>query len=82
MKLIKEGKWLIPWSGEFTCRECESIFLVEEKDLEPSGNQTDSNYFQCQSCKTTNYVDIKRLPTRVKKELNNKRKYWNSGDNW
>lgn len=80
MKVLKSGKWKNPWSATLMCQICSAELLVEEKDLQPQGNQADSNYFTCIECGKNNYVDTKTLPLRVKEELNKKRKYWSSGD--
>lgn len=82
MKLIKNGKWNDPWSGKYFCSTCDAEILVEEVDLQPQGNETDSNYYICLECKKANYIHKDHLPLRVKEELNKKRKYWNSGDPW
>lgn len=78
MKVIKEGIWPIPCKKEYTCRECEAILEVSEKDLKPEGNSTDSNYYHCPLCGRVNSVDKKDLSIRVREDLNKRRHYWDS----
>lgn len=80
MKILKTGNWNNPWSGTYCCGTCDAQVLVEEVDLQPQGNETDSNFYICLECKKCNYIPKEHLPLRVREELNNKRKYWNSGD--
>lgn len=82
MKILKTGKWNNPWSGTFICETCDAELLVEENDLKPQGNETDSNYYNCAECGKTNYIPKTQIPLRVLEMLNSKRKYWNSGDSW
>ena len=80
MKVLKIGKWNNPWSGTFVCKICDAQLLVEEADLQPQGNDTNSNFYQCPECGKVNYIPSDQLPQRVLEELNKKRKYWSSGD--
>ena len=80
MKVLKKGKWNNPWSGKFVCKICDAELLIEEADLVPQGNETDSNYWNCLECGKQNYIKENCLPQRVKEELNKKRRYWISGD--
>jgi len=33
VKIIKEGKWNLPFSMEATCSKCEAVLLIEEGDV-------------------------------------------------
>lgn len=80
MKILKAGNWNNPWSGNFICKTCDAELLVEETDLQPQGNQSDSNYYVCLEGGKSNYIPKEQLPQRILEELNKNRKYWNSGD--
>lgn len=80
MKILKTGKWNHPWSGKYFCSTCDAELLVEEEDLKPQGNKTDSNYYTCLECGKNNYIQKDNLPLRVLEELNSKRRYWSTGD--
>ncbi|OGF38049.1 hypothetical protein A2482_00375 [Candidatus Falkowbacteria bacterium RIFOXYC2_FULL_48_21] len=78
MKVLEEGKWKNPWSGEYVCCEksCGAKLLVEENDLLARFDKTDENYFVCPICGRENNVPRNDLPLRLKEKLNKKRKYY------
>ena len=80
MKIIKEGKWNVPWTGNATCPTCEAELLVEEKDVLPTYNEM-SYFCECVICKKRIELKAKDLPLRVKEEVDKKRK-WSSGSAW
>ncbi|HTM68016.1 MAG TPA: hypothetical protein VL426_01850 [Candidatus Binatia bacterium] len=82
MKVVKEGKWNVPWSGEYGCRTCEAVLHLDEADVKPTDNRSNEFYFVCPVCGKTTEVPAKDLPLRVKETLEKKRKYWSSGDPW
>lgn len=81
MKVLKEGKWHVPWSMEMVCPEssCDATLLVEEVDLKPVDNGT-GYYSICAVCGHHVPVPAKDLPLRVKEVLDKKRKYSNYYD--
>lgn len=81
MKVVKEGKWNVPWSGEFPCGTCEAVLLVEEADVKPVDNST-GFYFVCAVCGKHNAIPVKDIALRVREAVEKKRKYWSSGDPW
>ena len=80
MKVVKEGKWNVPWSGEFECGVCEATLLVEESDVKPVDNECGRYYFICAVCGKQNDVPMKDIAQRVREEVEKKRKYWSSSD--
>lgn len=80
MKILKIGKWNVPWSGTFICETCFAELLVEEADLQAQGNETNCNFYKCAECEKINYIPKNQLPQRVLEKMNKNRKYWNSGD--
>ena len=81
MKVVKEGKWNVPWSKECACKTCEAVLLVDEADVKPVDNST-GFYFVCPICGKHTSVESRDLPLRVREALEKKRKYWSSGDPW
>ena len=81
MKVLEQGKWKNPWSGEYVCCEksCGAKLLVEENDLKPKYDRSNVNYFVCPVCGEENNVLCENLPKRLKDALNKKRQYsiWN-----
>jgi len=77
MKVLEEGNWKNPWSGEYVCCEksCGAKLLLEENDLKTRFDEDDKNYFVCPVCGRENNVPSKDLPLRLKEKLNNKRGY-------
>lgn len=78
MKVMKEGKWNVPWSHEYACSTCEAVLLVEESDVKPTYNEM-KYHFVCCVCGKDTEVPHKDLPLRVKEALDKKRK-WSSYD--
>ena len=79
MKVLKEGKWNVPWSTEKVCSTCEATLLVEESDVKATDYAT-TYHFVCVVCGKVNYIDHKELPLRVCEEKEKKRKYSSSSD--
>ena len=81
MKVLKEGKWNIPWSGEYDCPTCEARLLVDEKDVKAVdyGHGFDC---VCPLCGKSVKISDKDLPQRVREALERKRKHqsWSSRD--
>lgn len=78
MKVIKEGKWNVPWSGESTCSTCDAVLLIEEVDVKPV-DYGSGYFYACCVCGKHNVMNEKMLPLRIKEEKNKTRKY-SSGD--
>ncbi len=78
MKILKEGKWNLPWTMEVDCPTCEARLLVEEKDVKPTYNLSGSFYCECAICKKRIDLKAKDLPLRVQEEVDKKRS-WSSG---
>lgn len=74
MKVLKEGKWNVPWSTENVCATCEATLLVEESDVKATDYGT-TFHFVCAVFGKVNYVAVKELPLRVSEEKEKKRKY-------
>lgn len=74
MKVIKEGKWNVPWTGNHICPTCSAELLVEEADVKPV--DYGSGYFcSCPCCSKSIPIDGKDLCLRLKEALDRKRKY-------
>lgn len=79
MKVLKEGKWNLPWSGKAICPTCDAELLVEEGDVKPVDYGT--GYFcACGVCGKAIMIPDKDLPLRIKEALDKKRKY--SSSDW
>lgn len=78
MKVLKEGKWNVPWTGTVTCPTCEAELLIEESDVKPTANAY-KYYCLCAICGKTIMIDDKDMPLRLKETVDKKR-YWNSSD--
>lgn len=77
MKVIKEGKWTVPWQQEIVCIEpqCGAQLLAEEADvIAPDYEYVDVFKVACPVCGTSVFLKDKDLPRRVKDVLNKKRK--------
>ena len=80
MKVLKEGKWNLPWSGTFTCPTCEAELLVDEADVKPTYNAM--TYFcTCAICGKSIPLKEKDFPLRVKEAVDRKRE-WSSSSDW
>ena len=77
MKVLKEGKWNVPWVGGGICpnKECGAEIEVYECDLRPTFDTRDA--FECICCVCGHSIPIgaDKLPLRVREELEKKRKY-------
>ncbi len=74
MKILKEGKWKLPWIGEFSCSTCEAVLQVEESDVKPTYNKM--TYFAtCTACGHPFDIPGKRLTQRLKEKLDQKREW-------
>lgn len=80
MKILKEGKWNLPWTMEADCPTCEARLLVEEPDVKPTHN-TMAYFCACMICKKQINLSAKDLPLRVKEEVDKKRT-WSSSSAW
>lgn len=81
MKILKEGKWKLPWIGEFPCPTCEALLQVEESDVKPTYDKGSSYYTTCEACGHEFNVPGGKLPQRLKEQLDAKRK-WSSSSDW
>lgn len=80
MKVVKEGKWNVPWSGEFKCDTCEAMLLVEEHDVKPTYNKNAKYYFVCCVCGKSNDLPANAVAQRVREAVDKKREYSSSSD--
>lgn len=80
MKVLKEGKWNIPWTGEFSCPTCEARLLVEEADVLPVDNEPNRYECVCAICGKRFSLKKDEIAQRVREAVDKKRKYWSSGD--
>ena len=80
MKVLAEGTWKNPWSGEFVCptKSCGAKLLVEEADVKARDYSTGYVY-KCPICGKDNLVPTDDLPQRIKEVLDRVRKV-SSGD--
>jgi hypothetical protein len=81
MKLIKEGKWNVPWTGTISCTTCEAGLLVEEADVKPVYNEM-RYYCVCVVCGKDISLNVKDLPLRLKEAVDKKRKWNTSSSDW
>lgn len=80
MKVLKEGKWNVPWTMEVDCRTCEARLLVEEPDVKPVDNESTKYYCVCAICGKHVDLPCKDIALRVRETVDKKRKFWSSGD--
>lgn len=80
MKVLKEGKWNVPWTGTATCPTCDAELLVEESDVKPTYNEM-SYYCDCAVCGKRIDLKAKDFPLRLKEAVDKKRK-WSSSSDW
>ncbi len=80
MKIIKEGKWNIPWTTELSCPTCEAKLLIEEVDVQPVGNESNKYYCICVICNKECSIKKDDIAQRVREIVDKKRKYWSTGD--
>lgn len=73
MKVIKEGKWNVPWSAELSCKTCEARLLVEESDVKARDYYNDGFTFTCPLCGKVSVINGSELPLRVQEEKNKRR---------
>lgn len=65
MKVIKEGKWNLPWTAQMSCPTCEAILLVEEKDVKPV-DYSSGDFCMCMLCGKSIAIHAKDLAQRVR----------------
>lgn len=76
MKVLKEGKWHLPWSAELPCATCEAVLLVEEADVKATDYDSSGGYHAvCPICTRAVVVPKNGLPLRMTDALGKKRKY-------
>lgn len=80
MKVIKEGKWNIPWSSQYTCPTCEAVLLVEESDVKPTYN-TMTYWCTCALCGKTIVLPNESIAQRVRETVDKKRE-WSRSSSW
>ncbi len=78
MKILKEGKWHLPWTTEAVCGTCEARLLVEEPDVKPTFDATNKFYWVCAICGKENDLPAKELTQRVREAVEKKRRYASS----
>ena len=78
MKVVKEGNWKNPWSGEIACSNsrCGTTLLVEESDIKPTFDEYDRFHFVCAVCGTTVNVFARDLPPRMVEAIGATRGYY------
>lgn len=81
MKVLKEGKWHLPWSAEAVCKACQATVLVEEGDVEPTFGEFNAFYWRCPACDVCNEISEAAIHPRVKCEVEKRRQY-SSSDDW
>ena len=74
MKVIKEGKWNLPWSKEYNCATCEAQLLVEEADVKPKYNDY-GYHFICSICTKSNDIKKSEIPLRLAENVDTKREW-------
>ncbi len=78
MKVIKEGKWTVPWQQEVICtdKQCEAQLLIEETDV-VAPDHSDLFKAVCPVCGTSLVLNSSGLPRRIKDALNKtRRNFW------
>lgn len=80
MKVLKEGKWHVPWTAECACKTCEALVLVEEADVKPTYDAPNTFYWVCSVCGKDNDLPAKDLTQRVREAVEKKRKYRSYSD--
>ncbi len=79
MKVLKEGKWNVPWTMEVTCTTCEAKLLVEEVDVKPTYDTHNAFYCLCAICGKENKLLAKDITLRVREAVEKKRAYDRGG---
>lgn len=76
MKVLEEGKWKNPWSLDVVCgeKECGAKLRVDEKDVKAVDYRNDY-VVECPICGGNVSIAGHSIPLRVKRPLDNKRKY-------
>ncbi len=82
MKIVKVGKWHLPWTTEVVCGTCEAILLVEEKDVKPTFDKNDKFYCVCAACGKSIDIPAKEIAMRVREEVGAKRTYRSYSSSW
>jgi len=77
MKVLKEGKWNVPWSGKYGCPTCDAELLVEEADVKPVMDCW-KYVADCMLCGKALDIPMNDLPLRVKESVDKKRKWYSS----
>jgi hypothetical protein len=81
MKVLKEGKWNVPWTTTAVCKTCEAEALIEEADVKPTFDKDGKFYWVCVVCGKSNDLPSKEIAQRVCEAVAKKRKYsWGWGD--
>lgn len=79
MKVLKEGKWNVPWTTEVDCKTCEAKLLVEESDVKPTYDVSNSFYCVCAICGKEINIPAKDIALRVKEKVEKSRRYDKGG---
>ncbi len=83
MKVLEEGKWKQVWSMEMSCpeKQCGAKLLAEEADVEPIDYSSKNDFYaECGVCGGIMTITSDKLPLRMQKDLNKKRKHRSSWD--
>ena len=79
MKILKEGKWNIPWTTKVSCQTCEAELLVEEKDVKPV-DYGHGYWCACVVCGKSIPIEGDLIAQRVREAADKERKYQSSYD--
>lgn len=83
MKVLKEGKWNVPWTMEVTCTTCEARLLVEEGDVRTHTYHATGFTCTCSICGKTVHLAEKDIALRVREEVEKKHpRRYSSGSAW
>jgi hypothetical protein len=83
MKVLKEGKWHVPWTMEVDCGTCEARLLVEEEDLKTRLYCATGFVCKCSICGKDIHLAEKDIALRVREEVEKKHpRRYSSGSAW
>lgn len=82
MKVLKEGKWNIPWTAEVSCSTCEAKLLTEEVDVKPVMYSNSGYCCSCPVCSKSISLEGKLIAQRVREVVDAKRPYYSPGSPW
>ncbi len=80
MKVLKEGKWNVPWTTEASCPTCEAKLLIEETDVKPVFDEGHKYECLCVICGKSFNLKKDDIAQRVREAADKKRRYSSSWD--